>query len=489
MNGLRRIAMPIIQPIDPSKVSKTSKTTKTTKTFDKFKQYQEQPEQKNRNEIVTKYPWITNEFLRTYLAYVDNTESPRLMHIWSVVACAGAALGRHAWIETGLGKMYGNQYILLVGPPGTRKSTAINLAKNRLTNATSVRLAPKDTGGKRQGLISAITDINNADDNTNIKDWAALDANDALSLLSDLENLEIKTQTQEDKHCIYVCASEFGSFIGQNNLELIRFLLEMWDCEDYPYQLKNSKEILKDPALTLIGGTTATDMSVLLPPEAIGQGFMSRCVLVFGPEKYKSIPPSKARLDKTLEPIIEDHFSWIITDLKGAVPLTPEASDLSDKIYMQAIKIKDPRFIYYSERRHDHLLKLAFSLAVLNKQKEIRIEDIEQANTLLEHTEETMPEALGEFGLSPLAQAKQKIIEFIMHANEPVTEQVLWAVMQRDMKLIDFRNCLSDLMNARKMVQVNSNYGPAYVYNDAAFEAISLLTDDFDVLTEHETQF
>jgi len=466
----------------------------STINFKQLKTYQEnsrnsENKKSERNKIREKYPWITNEFLQTYLAYVDNTESPRLMHIWSMIACAGAALGRHAWIETGLGKMYGNQYILLVGPPGTRKSTAINLAKNRLVAATPVRLAPKDTGGKRQGLISAITDINNLEDTTNIKDWSRLDANDALSIINSLETIEVKSQAQEDKHCIYVCASEFGSFIGQNNLELIRFLLEMWDCEDYPYQLKNSKEILKDPALTLIGGTTATDMSVLLPPEAIGQGFMSRCVLVFGPEKYKSIPPSKAKLDKTLEPIIENHLSWIITDLQGPIPLTARATELSDRIYMQSIKIKDPRFIYYSERRHDHLLKLAFSLAALNKQHEIKFADIEQANILLEHTEETMPDALGEFGLSPLAQAKQKIVEFIMHANEPVTEQVLWAVMQRDMKLIDFRNCLSDLMNARKMVQVNSNYGPAYVYNDSAFEAISLLTDDFDILTEHEPKF
>lgn len=415
--------------------------------------------------------WITNEFLRRYLDYVEETESPRLMHIWSVISCAAAAMGRHAWLETGIGETFANQYILLVGPPGTRKSTAINTAKKLLQKATNTKFAPKDTGGKRQGLISAIADI----DVEATEEMDTLDIADAMDVVLHLENSSMIVPNQADRHCIYICASEFGSFIGQNNLELTRFLLEMWDGEDYPYRLKNQSLTINEPLVSMVAGTTPSDIATLLPPEAIGGGFTARCIFIYAGEKYKQVPPSKAGLKKEFEDQLKETFAWIENTMRGAIKMTEEASDYSDALYCQQVQINDPRFIYYSERRHTHLMKLALSMAALRQSMAVDKIDLEQAHLLLQHTEETMPEALGEYGMSPLAVAKQRIVDFIKHAKEPVTETILWAVMQRDMKMVDFKNCILDLQNAKKIIEVKTDYGPAFVYNDAAFEAIEAL--------------
>ena len=51
-------------------------------------------------------------------------------------------------------------------------------------------------------------------------------------------------------------------------------------------------------------------------------------------------------------------------------------------------------------------------------------------------------------------------------------------VLQRDMKLIDYRNSISDLINAGKIVKVDTKVGVAFVYNDSAQQAIDLLAED-----------
>ncbi|MCK5506684.1 MAG: hypothetical protein KAJ10_16080, partial [Thermodesulfovibrionia bacterium] len=177
-------------------------------------------------------------------------------------------------------------------------------------------------------------------------------------------------------------------------------------------------------------------------------------------------------------------FAWIEKDLQGAITMTTEASNYSDALYIKSPMINDSRFIFYSERRHTHLLKLTMILTVLRKSKVIEKHDLEEANRLLAAAEEYMPEALGEFGLSPLSLSKQKIIEFIRHAKEPVTQQILWVVMQRDMKMIDFKNCIIDLANAKKIHEVQTDYGIGYIYNDPIFETVELLTEPTEATSD-----
>jgi len=402
---------------------------------------------------------ITNEFLQDYLRYTEHTEPPKMMHVWAALSGVSACLGRRCWIETGIGSIYPNLYVLLVGPPGTRKTTAMNNVKKLVEKNTQVRFAPKDTAGQRQGLITAMQ----GEKEEELED-GLLDVASAIASISE-HKMSI---CAADRHAMYVCAAEFRSFMGQNNLDLTGFLLEMWDGEDYDYQLKTAKIKLKDPLLNLIGCTTPTEISVLLPPQVIGQGFMSRFILVYAADKYKKIPPSRAYLDKEVIPCLADVFSFASNKMNGPMKLSESAKRMDDKLYMREVSIQDTRFMYYIERRHTHLMKVACALAASRKSMTIEADDLEQADLLLSHTELSMPDALGEFGLSPIATAKQKMAEYIQHANGPITSRILWMVMQRDIKLVDFRNALSDMVNAGKILSVKTTNGDAFVYVDSA---------------------
>src|SRR3546814_12105901 len=79
---------------------------------------------------------------------VEETESPRLFHLWSAITGAAAALGRRCFFQLGSITVYPHHYTLLVGTPASRKSTAISMMAKQLRKSTSVRVGPSDSGGK-----------------------------------------------------------------------------------------------------------------------------------------------------------------------------------------------------------------------------------------------------------------------------------------------------------------------------------------------------
>lgn len=360
-------------------------------------------------------------------------------------------MGRHVWYPSGLNPVFGNVYVLLVGPPATRKTTAMQLASKIVSDNTEVNYAPNDTAGQRQGLLAAL----GAEEAANEQ---ALD--DGGFKLSDEDRRTLGwdgDSNNPDKHAIFITASEWGSFVGQGNLELTRFLGELYDGVPYTYQLKKIKAVLQSPIVTMIGCTTPTEISVLLPPEAIGQGFMSRIVLVYAPRKKRSIEEPELR--RELMPHLTNTIQWIWRTARGEMTRSPDAKEFMSELYDKEIHINDSRFTHYTDRRHTHLKKITSIMACLRQSMTIEIRDVEDAHALLSHTEKFMPEALGEYGLSPLAKAKQRMLEFLKHSNHPVSEHTLWYVMQRDMRKVDFREALNDMLNAGKVAEVQSADG------------------------------
>jgi hypothetical protein len=117
-------------------------------------------------------------------------------------------------------------------------------------------------------------------------------------------------------------------------------------------------------------------------------------------------------------------------------------------------------------------------LAAAKGQMILEVEDIAEAEFLLAMTEKRMPEALGEYGLSPVAVARQKMLDYLRYAKEPVKERWLWTIMQRDMKLIDFKNALSALINTDKITPMDTKDGKFYLYKDSIAKHLEILPED-----------
>lgn len=417
-----------------------------------------------------KIPKFHSAFLNEYLAMVEDTESPRLYHVWAALGGMSATLGRRCYLPFGEDKLFPNQFILLVGNPGTRKSTALSKVKARLRDNTGVRLAPTDTAGQRQGLIKAMdpsTDQVEHDKISSQIDKATDDGTlnglglGAIAGIGEEDEEAIETHSA-DKHAMLALASEFSGFIGQNNTQMLDFLTQMWDGEDYDYQIKNERLKMKNPLLNLIACTTPVSINNALPPSAGGQGMLSRFILVYGAKKYKLVPRPSAPPAEFVAKVSE-RFRVAHAELRGEFAETREAREYVDALYGKPTKITDSRFAYYHERRHTHLLKLGMTLAGSRGSMEIVKLDYEEADRILNATEIGMPDALGEFGLSPLALVKQHILEFLRGVGQPVSVDVIKAACHRDAKGRDVAESVNDLRLAGMVVVSQSTEGGGHM--------------------------
>ena len=398
---------------------------------------------------------------------VEDTESPRLFHLWSLVGGLSACLGRRCWYPFGHLRIFANQYIILAGTPGTRKSTAIGLVRKHLEKSTGLRFAPEDTGHQRQGFVRALqgpdapkegeTDSANKAAEKLAQQLMQMESSSLMTLaFGDRDPEELNGHQLEmepefeihraDKHHVVIMSpeAELGQLLGYNNTDMIDFLGPLWNGGRFEYGLKKESITIEDPLVNLLSATTPVSLHKILPSHSGGQGFMSRIILVYGASKYKIVPrPSKPR--EALVDQVRDTYSRVFSELSGPFSETPEAAKFMDELYLEAIEMNDPRFSYYLERRHNHFIKLAMALCASRISMEISLDDCIEANRILRATERGMPEALGEFGMNPLAALKQNILEYLrQHGTVPVDE--LRGVFHRDARAQEFSEASADLI-------------------------------------------
>src|SRR3546814_9572587 len=104
---------------------------------------------------------------------------------------------------------------------------------------------------------------------------------------------------------------------------------------------------------------------------------------------------------------VRSGFNQVFTEISGEFIETDEAREYSEGLYDFALGMNDPRFDSYHERRYTHLIKLAMVLCALRGYTCIDKADYQEAHRILRATEKGMPDALGQFGMNPLAALKQ----------------------------------------------------------------------------------
>lgn len=376
-----------------------------------------------------------SDILEAYLQFTSETEPPTQFHRWSFLSCVAASLGKNVWVPFGHGRIYPNMYVMVVGVPGTRKSTAINICRRILQDS-----------GYRTFSFTKTT-----------KEKFLLDFEEGFDVRTAKGDLDINALLDAPVHRtegveVYINCDEFVDFIGQGNVNFINLLTTMWDnLPEYQERLKNSKSVcIPNPTINLLGGITPTSLASAMPPEVIGQGFMSRVILVYSDPSRRKItwPPPP---DEEMRKMIVEFFRNL-QNLHGEMKISPQAKAAVDKIYQNWPQLSDIRLQYYGARRLTHLLKLCILLAACDGVLVITDAHVYEANTLLTWTERKMHMALGEFGESRNAKAAQKIMETLANSIEPLTVGDLWKSVSTDLERIhQLHDLVSNLRSAGKI--------------------------------------
>jgi len=432
----------------------------------------------------TPTPKVGSDFISSYLTYTAETECPTFFHRWTALTSLSAYLGRRIHFQHGHFTIHPNIYAMLIGSPGTKKSSAIKIGAKLLKAAGYSTFAARKTRQEKFLLDLAeqaerlLTGAGDEDDLLDMNLWKA-DPGTGVGeeeTAADYEGLP-PCET-------FVAADEFNNFIGVGNLEFASILGELWDYEGvYDYRLKNSKSVfIPNPTITILGGNTPTGFAQAFPPEAIGQGFFSRLLLVYGEPsgvRHTFPPPPDTVLQKAL--ITQLHR--IQEAMVGEVALSAGARELLDVIYQSDEGIDDLRFEHYANRRLTHLIKLCLVVAASRCSMTIEEEDIIYANTLLSFTEQLMPKALGEFGKARNSEVTHKVMLAISSTLLPIHVKDLWKAVHTD---LENRNQLIDIINnlmiAEKVQVAQGGYLPIKKVRSERIEG----TVNWNLLTEEE---
>lgn len=382
---------------------------------------------------------LYEEYLGKYVAV---TESPVIYHRWCLISAVSALLGRNFYFPYGHFTIYPNQFCMLIGSPGARKSSAINIAKRLMRDAGFDKIAEGKTT-KEKFLL----DLYGAQDDAN-----GMPATGLAGLLDGADD--------DTPHEMYIAADEFTNFSGAGNYEFFSLLGELWDCpQNLPVRTKNSKSFnIQQPVVNLLAGNTHAGFAAAFPPDIMGQGFLSRLILIYGePSSTRITFPQKP--PEELRQALASHLHQIRLLIHGEAQLTPEATAAIDYLYQNHSDLQDSRLKHYSTRRIVHLIKLCLVNAAIRLSTTITEEDVTLANTTLSWAEELMPRALGEFGKSKHSEVTAKLLEALATATAPLDIHALYKVIATDIdKYQQMPEIITGLIQADKIQRVGEGF-------------------------------
>jgi hypothetical protein len=376
---------------------------------------------------------------------------------------------------------------MLLGEPGTRKSSAIKYM-GKMIRAAGYDFFAADRSSREKFLL----DLGGDDEEDGrglakkVREANGHNVTDLNLWGSSLSSKEIKE--------VLILADEFNEFVSAGNVDFYTTLGNLWDWDDEnkPYQdkVKNSKSVsIFQPTVSLLGGNTQENFARAFPPEILGHGFLSRLLLIHGTPSGRKIAFPKSPPEEATK-VITNRLREIQKGdgRRGDVLVGPPARNLLEKIYTSQIGISDPRFKGYNTRRYTHLLKLCIITAAAMDEQVITEEVVFYANTMLSAVEILMPTAIGEFGKSKNSDVSNQIVTILQDAQSPLTALQMWkkGLHKQLDKLQSLSEILNNLRAAEKIqfVQLPGGKGGGWLPKKEVVEKVEFV--DYSLLSEEE---
>lgn len=226
-------------------------------------------------------------------------------------------------------------------------------------------------------------------------------------------------------HSMTLCVDEWTAFMHAFDDELIGGLTTFYDVT-VPYEHhRRGKDIrikIPSPQLSILAGSTPSNLIKFMPEGAWDQGFTSRVILVYSDERFVGDDFAITRRDLPPEML---HDLKIIHSLQGEFQITEDfrKAVAEWRSGNEEPKPSHPKLVHYNTRRRAHLYKLAMVHSVNRDNSLIlRGDDFHGSLALLRGAELNMPAIFEEGSTSVDARAMDEIEDFIRREGKPVPE-------------------------------------------------------------------
>jgi len=312
-------------------------------------------------------------WIKAYLAYTDESESPEEFHRWVALSVLAGAVRRQSFFHMGYFLVYPNLFIILVSPAGRcKKSTAMRIGRSLLEPVEGISYSSDSTTRER--------------------------------LIQDL------SQSFKDGHSsMSAFSSEFASLLTSSGQDMIIFLTDIYDSPaEWSHRTKmGGTNKIVAPCLNLLGATTPDWMARAMPLDTIGIGLTSRTLFVYEDEpRIKDPFPVLSKEQQELFHILVQDLGQI-SMINGQFTLDQTAKDFYTEWYREHLSkpniTGDPRLDGYYARKHIHIIKIAMLVSASYKNDIVLVKsDIEVAMEILKYTESQMAKAFSAVGKNPL---------------------------------------------------------------------------------------
>jgi hypothetical protein len=378
-------------------------------------------------------------WIDSFVDYTSNLESSPLFRKWSAITMIAAVLEQKVWVETG-SPLYPNLYTFLVGHAGIGKSRAITAAANIVREALP-ELSFGATSMTRASLVDFMSE--------------------AKRFLPQLPDPPIEYNS------LVVIADEFSAFMHEYDSALVAALVEFYDVNPYSEGRRVSQIRIKipRPQLTILTGSTPSNLIHTLKDYVWDQGLMSRVIMVYAADRpliNVFTEPAKGKPSHLI------HDLKMLFKLEGQFSRTKEFEDaMHNWKTLNLAPVPDhPKLHHYSTRRFAHLLKLTMISAVdRGNELQLTVADFNRAFGWLIEVEETMPMIFKVGSVAPDSRVMDEVVHFIKEHPGAVSEHLIVNFIRERVPSYAVKNIMSNLVAARMIKSVGkTKHGiPAYV--------------------------
>lgn len=291
---------------------------------------------------------------------------------------------RKIYRETQAYTIYPNMYVWLVGPPGTKKSTAIRAGRRLLKDNPAVHLT-----------------------------------SDAPSVVGIMQDFKDIADVQKDHQSLNAFVYELSTLFENASETMTGFLTAIYDGDaDYTKRTRiGGREHIPYPWLNLIAGTTPRWMGDNLSKNAVEGGLIARTLEIYSEEQNFTSP------EPEITPAFRRREESLIHDLAHITALSGQFEWEGGKhgdAYLwfsewyrnpaRMPRIPDNRTQGYFVRKPIHLQKVAMLLSLAKRDtKTFTVDDLQLALALLDSIEPGMRKAFSSVGANQWATDFERI--------------------------------------------------------------------------------
>lgn len=357
-----------------------------------------------------------DDWLKGYLVYTNELESPEDYHIWCGISAVASVLRRRVWFNMGYFMLYPNMYITLVSPPGLcKKSTAMRTAKELLRPVPTIEFASDSTS--RERLI-----------------------------------MDLSTAYRDGYSAMTAHSSEFGTMLTTSGMDMVVFLTDIFDCPlEWSHRTKVSgTSTIKAPYLNLLAGTTPDWMAKAMPLDTVGIGLTSRVCFVYQDTPRDRDPfPSPTPEQLSLGTLLTEDLA-AMSNISGEYSFTPEAKEMYRDWYRNRTdRINDPRLTGYYERKPMHLIKVCMIYSAMRRfETIITVQELEDALISFSRIESQMPRVFAGVGRNPLNADTETVLSDMLTQPKGVSRAEVINRLRHSLRLEEIDEVLETLVMA-----------------------------------------